>query len=140
MARAAKKEAPSVGPSVVPFVRHWHERERVVTPVFGESLTHQSFADESDINRIVRRYYDDGVLPTAPSKPVFADVTTLQVDLTDAINNSKATVEKATQGLAAANKKRKAEKAEQAKKDAEDLARFRQQQKDLDLASGAPPS
>lgn len=46
-----------------PFRHLLSPRFRVVTPVVGEGLTKQSFRDECDINVIMSRYQQSGVLP-----------------------------------------------------------------------------
>mgnify|MGYP000064304778 CR=1 FL=1 len=43
-------------------VRHGFERERVAVKPVGESLTQQSMAAETDINRIMKRYEKTGLL------------------------------------------------------------------------------
>ena len=55
------------------------ERKRVITPCTTKSLTKQSFADECDINTIIKRYNDTGYLtdPTVKATriPSFGDFT-----------------------------------------------------------------
>lgn len=47
-------------------VRHgFSPRKRVFTPIVGVSRTKQSFAEECDINVIMRRYQETGILPGA---------------------------------------------------------------------------
>jgi len=112
-------------------VRSWHQRERVVADISGESMTHQSFAEECDINRILRRYSETGYLPPSDGRGVFADVTALQRDFTTAINESNAVIQDANVKVKERRKKAKEDADAQAKKDAEDLAAFRAKQKDL---------
>lgn len=88
----------------IPVFRHAQSRMRIQTFIVGESMTHQSHADSCDINSILSRYEATGVLPPARHAPQYADVTGLQVDLTDAINRSRdviRTVEEAQASLAA---------------------------------------
>ena len=55
------------------------ERKRVITPCTTKSLTKQSFADECDINTIIKRYNETGYLtdPTVKATriPSFGDFT-----------------------------------------------------------------
>lgn len=55
------------------------ERKRVLTPCTTKSLTKQSFADECDINTIIKRYNDTGYLTDPSVKatriPSFGDFT-----------------------------------------------------------------
>lgn len=67
-------------------------RRRIQTVIVGESMTHQSAADSCDVNQIMARYDRTGVLPPSARQGVFADVTSLQVDLTEAVNSSRATI------------------------------------------------
>lgn len=55
-----------------PEIRHPFERNRTVTTVVGESMTHQSFKDECDINTITAQY-KQGFRPV-PQPAVFADL------------------------------------------------------------------
>lgn len=64
------------------FIRHPLSRVRTITPVEGDSMTHQSHADSCDINNIIRQFDRTGILPPARKTPQFADVTHLQKDLT----------------------------------------------------------
>lgn len=51
-----------------------HERGRYSVDFRGEeSLTKQSFKNECDINRIMKRYLQTGILPTSPGKPKYGD-------------------------------------------------------------------
>lgn len=60
-------------------------RKRVVTAVVGESRTKQSFRDECDINRIMARYQNTGVLEFMQRRdPQYADVSA--VDYQEACN------------------------------------------------------
>lgn len=81
-------------------VRNPYQRHRVQTPIFGESMTHQSHAESCDINNIIRRYDNTGTLPPAAREAQYGDVTDLQVDLTERINTSRETLDKAGRALA----------------------------------------
>lgn len=81
MLECDEQSAPAVRPS-------WC-RVRVQSVPEGESMTQQSHADSVDVNRIIERFDRTGVLPMATREPMYADVTDLQVDLTEAINRSR---------------------------------------------------
>lgn len=70
MARSVAKNAHKVNPAVRgPF-------DRVRTAVCYDpeaGLTHQSFKDECDINRIVETYARTGVLPQRRMEPIYGD-------------------------------------------------------------------
>lgn len=71
------------------YVRHPHERERVVTPVFGESRTHQAHKDSCDINTIIKQFTEGLPLPPAPSDPQYGDVSEISNNLADMIMTSR---------------------------------------------------
>lgn len=70
--------------------RLYYQRVRTPSIIKGESRTHQSHKDETDVNTIVARYQRTGELPPNPRglEPTFEDVTGLQQDLTEAYNKS----------------------------------------------------
>lgn len=94
-------------------VRSWNERVRSYCLLEGESLTHQSFKEESDINRILKRYSDTGVLPQSDNKGTFADVSGLQVELTQAHLNSLDTMKRFEEFQRNAKKKQQASQPSQ---------------------------
>lgn len=50
------------------------QRDRVTQDPIGESRTKQSFQDETDLNRIMKRYRDSGVPPVpAPGRMLYGD-------------------------------------------------------------------
>lgn len=54
----------------------FRERERVLTPVGTRSRTKQSFASESDVNAIMRKYLSSGVVPpVVQGEPRYGDFT-----------------------------------------------------------------
>lgn len=55
----------------------------------GDSLTHQAHKDEADVNKIVGRYARTGQLPEPRKGAAYADVSGLQADLTQRINESR---------------------------------------------------
>lgn len=76
------------------FVEPHEFRVRVLTIPEGESLTHESFKEECDINGIVNRYARTGELPDAGRTGAYADCSGLQGDLTQRINESRSVVSK----------------------------------------------
>lgn len=76
-----------------PYIRKPYERHRVQTPIVGESMTHQAHAVTCDINNIIRKFDNTGVLPPAQHQGQYADVTGLQGDLTQAYNDAKETID-----------------------------------------------
>ena len=67
--------------SEAPRVRKWYERCRVPASHDSEMLTKQSFAEECDINVIVKRYQDTGMLPHVQRRmPMYGDFS-MDVDL-----------------------------------------------------------
>lgn len=106
-------------------IRRPHERLRVQTEIIGESLTQQSFKDLTDINNIVNRYDRTGYLDGRNTTPVYADVTSLQGDLTESINSSREAI-----AIASANDSKLAKQRERKEKDriaaeAKELAELR---------------
>lgn len=94
------------------IVRRYYERHRTRTKVFGESMTDQSLANETNINTIVARYDRTGVIPPAKQQGVYADVTHLQQDLTESLNSSAETIGKADTFMAEVDRKTKKAKQE----------------------------
>lgn len=83
-----------------PKVRMPWERLRVQTPMVGESMTHQSHAESCDINHIIRRYDNTGLLPDGRGPGQYADVTHLQEkQLDQMITESRETLDKAGREL-----------------------------------------
>lgn len=64
-------------------VRDGFSRERHITEIIGESRTHQSHKESSDVNWIIARYERTGELPRTKSDGIYADVSGLSGDLMD---------------------------------------------------------
>ena len=60
-----------------PRIRKWYERTGTPIEVFSESLTHQEFLDESNINRILAKYRLSGTVPQVAGEPMFGDFANL---------------------------------------------------------------
>lgn len=65
--------------------RHPLSRVRTFAVMEGESMTHQSHRDSSDINNIIRQFDRSGVLPPATRPAQYGDVSDLNRDLTELI-------------------------------------------------------
>lgn len=118
-----------------PYIRKPYERTpRVRTPVIGKSMTHQSHASSCDINNIIRKFDNTGVLPPARHEPQYADVTALQGDLTEAYNKSLETT-------SAANKfiKERQEKLTKKQKETEKQKQLDLEKQIDDLKKRLPP-
>lgn len=50
-------------------------RERVLTPIGSETKTKQSFRDETDVNNIVRKFANEGIMPRMLDEPQYIDVS-----------------------------------------------------------------
>lgn len=68
-----------------PTIRKFYERTGYPMEVFEESLTHQEFVKESNINSIMAKYKRTGQLPMVQGKPMFGDFATLP-EYQDALN------------------------------------------------------
>lgn len=101
-------------------------RLRVLQFTTQPSKTRQAHADACDINNIVDRYHRTGQLPPTTRQPQYGDVTALQGDRTDLINQSRATLETAGSNLQKTReeqnkKQREKQNAEQIKNNSEQL-------------------
>lgn len=106
-------------------VRTPFTRVRTITEITGESMTHQSHASSVDINNIIRRFDNTGVLPPPTGDPVYADVTELQGDLTDRINMSRETLDAAGRQLDEQQRLENEKLEKQKEADAQELAAYR---------------
>lgn len=68
---------------LIPLVKHAYSPRTPVLVTCGESMTKQSFKDECDINTIMSRYMQTGVLPSTlnPQSPQYIDATGFDFDL-----------------------------------------------------------
>lgn len=73
--------------------RQFNHRESTPLIFKKKTLTEQHHAQESDINRIVQRYDATGMIPEGKGEGQFLDVTHLQENLTDMMNNSHETLD-----------------------------------------------
>lgn len=103
-----------------PRIRRPWERCRLQVDVAGKSVTQQAHKDQTDINAIVERFHRTGIMPQSARQPIFADVTGLQVDLTEAINRSRETLEIAVKMAKDQEKERNKPKEEPAKPELEE--------------------
>lgn len=94
-------------------VRHPFDRVRTPTIILGDSKTHQSHAEACDINHIIRRFDRTGVLSPETRPAQFHDVTALQGDLTERINQSREVLDTAGRALQEHRDKVKQKREEQ---------------------------
>ncbi|AXH74345.1 MAG: internal scaffolding protein [Microviridae sp.] len=71
---------------------------------FGPSLTRQEFAEECDINVIMKRFENTGQLPANTREPVYMDLTDMPTDLMSSLEMLRA-AEKAFMTLPAVVRK-----------------------------------
>lgn len=70
-------------------VRKPYERVRQQITFPGESKTDRSFGNDTDVNNIVARFARTGDIPQPLGNEQYCDVTGLQGDLTEMIENSR---------------------------------------------------
>ena len=109
--------APAKGP---------FDRVRQIARIPTESQTDTSFGNDTDVNKIVARFARTGEIPEVGNQN-FADVTGLQGDLTDLMEKTR----EARENLANLEEAAQKAKVEQAEKDAQDLARLREQEANM---------
>ncbi|WNK13883.1 MAG: internal scaffolding protein [Microvirus sp.] len=83
-----------------PFIRNPWCRERLQTINDEPSSTHTSHGDSVDVNHIVNRYTRDGYMPAQTRQPMYGDVTGLQGDLTQRLQEAEETIRKTEAFLA----------------------------------------
>lgn len=109
---------------------------KVTSDPEGDSKTHQSFREETDINVIVDRFQRTGQLPAVRQKEAqYMDVSELNKPLSDVINQSAETLEKARSFL---NEKEKAAKAAAQKAAGEAASATGKQSQGASTEAGAP--
>lgn len=90
-------------------------RVRVTSDPSGESLAHNSFLEETDINKICERFMRTGQLPPARKVPQFGDVSSMNDNLSNVLNNAADVLDKTKEFLHGKEKAAKAAKADAAK-------------------------
>lgn len=104
------------GKESLPRVRHPLDRSvRVTVDIVGESRTHQSFREETDINVICDRFMRTGQLPPAKKQGFFGDVSNLNAPLQDVITQTTDVLDKTKEFFDGKEKAAKAAKADAAK-------------------------
>lgn len=79
-----------------PYIKKPYERVRQTLETFGETRVDTSFGNDTDVNRIVAKFHRTGVWPGPPeSQGEYCDVTGLQKDLTELVNESREALQKA---------------------------------------------
>lgn len=80
-------------------------RYRITVDPVGESMTHQGAAEECDINRIVKRFVDTGMLPPGRKPGFYGDVSDLNAPSTELYERAAGTVQTAKEFVDGAKKK-----------------------------------
>lgn len=125
---------------IIDVVRHPFHREKVVTECGGASRTHQSHKEACDVNNIIAKFDNTGILPVGKGEGQFVDVTHLQKDLTE-LHAEAAEVSEAV-GAALAKRDLDAKEQEAAKKLAQEkraqLEKLKSELGELETPSPAP--
>lgn len=79
---------------MTPNIRKPLSRERLITVITGDSMVNAGFGNETDVNHIVERFTRTGYMPDTSEMAQYADVTELQRDFTDLIEESRAIQDK----------------------------------------------
>lgn len=111
-----------------PYVRHPAERSRVQFTCVGESRTHQSHAEACDINSIIRRFDNTGLLPDGRPGGQFADVSKFAGKSTaEHLMESRDVLRETASILEAKALEEKSKAEAKTKADAEELENFRKE-------------
>lgn len=102
-------------PKVNRVVRRPFFRERLSMDFSKGGRTHQSFAEDCDINTIVQRYERTGVMPPA-RQGVYADVSGFSGDMTEMLVKAGDTIQSANDFLA-----KRSEDAKEAERKAQEV-------------------
>lgn len=79
-----------------PRIRKPYEREAQPWPYHNtESVVDRSFGNDTDVNNIIARFKRTGHLPEQGAPGQYADVTGLQRDLTELVEESREALQKA---------------------------------------------
>lgn len=73
-----------------------HPMSRIAVEVFfdpQDDMTHQAHAESCDVNTIIRQFDRTGVLPPVKKQPRYGDVSNLNRDLTELLEEAESTVE-----------------------------------------------
>ncbi|UDN67526.1 internal scaffolding protein [robinz microvirus RP_38] len=106
------------------YVRHPYDYNHRVKVTFkNPSLTHQSFAESADVNYIISRFDRTGLLESSDSEQQYADVTGLQIDLTESYNDSLQKIE----AVKKYDNEIKAESAKRAKAEQAEFEEYKKQ-------------
>jgi len=124
---------------IPPQVRHPSERKRVITPVNGESMTHQSHLEGCSIKNIIDRYDRTGVLPPSRRSGQFVDCTGLQDDLTSLAIKASDVVNKTGKAIESEKAKRAKASADRQVELESEIAKLRSEQAKAAGVSPASP-
>lgn len=84
---------------MTPHIRKPFDRERSITQFEGESKVDNSFGNDTNINHIIARFTRTGILPTPTTEPQYGDVTHLQKDLTQLIDEGRSAAARAREAI-----------------------------------------
>lgn len=118
-----------------PPFRHPYERARVITRVRGPSMTHQSHRDICDINHIVRRFAQTGMLPPQ-REPQYVDLTQFPDSLDKAIIQSREVLDTVGRDVEAHNEERVKQKQQEQIDLVSEVERLRQENAALKPKTG----
>lgn len=122
---------------IIDVIRHPFQRDRTTCNCGGESLTHQSHKDACDVNNIVRKFDNTGIIPVGKGEGQYGDVTALQRDLTEQLADAQANAEAVNEVLQTRDKNARKE-AEEAQAEAERLAQIKALKAQLDSLESPP--
>jgi len=109
-----------------PYIRKPYERQRQPLITFGETRVDTSFGNDTDVNRIIAKCTRTGEpLPNNGNTGEYCDVTGLQKDLTELVNESREALQKAEE-------MQKQYAAEKAAKEAEETEALKQRVQELE--------
>ncbi|AXL14433.1 internal scaffolding protein [Microviridae sp.] len=97
-----------------PYIRKPWERHRLITEFEGETKTDHSFGNETNVNKIIERFSRTGIMPADQGRQAqYADVTHLQKDLTELIQDGRDAAKRVAEAQAELkNAKREQEQSE----------------------------
>lgn len=113
-------------PTPQPYIKKPYERVRQTLETFGETRVDTSFGNDTDVNTIIARCTRTGEpLPGNPNQGQYVDVTGLQKDLTELVNESREALQKAEE-------MQKEYNAQAAAKEAEETAALKKRVQELE--------
>mgnify|MGYP000747455357 CR=1 FL=1 len=123
------------------YIRKPYERQRSTLKNDKPSVTDQSFGNDTDINNIIAKFSRTGEMPPT-TKPAgqYADVTGLQADLTQLIEDSSAAILQLEKEKREQEQYLKSENANKIKAMEDKIAELQSQATNADNQPVAPPT